>query len=522
MDTVTGMAKRADFFAALDSALHEHEQKDSTLAVVLLNIKGFRSINSVYGYSVADRVLKQVAERIHSIKRKQDLAGHIGVDEFALALLNLKSPHLAELAANKMIESLGEVCLDDGRTIDIKINAGIAEYPHHGDTIDALLQQADRAMHTARETYQPYQVANNSEQPDSTTSGLVRELEHAITKSELELYYQPKVDLKQQRLYGAEALIRWNNAERGFIGPDDFIPLAEDNGLIFPLTLWSLNTALRQGVEIRRLWPDFRMAVNLSASTLAEFELVELVIRALRTWDTTPDKLMIEVTESAVMKNPEASIETLNGLREIGVHLSIDDFGTGYSSFGYLKQLPVHELKIDQSFVRGMATDVNDGRIVQTMINLGENFELSVIAEGIEDEETLYQLLSMGCHHGQGYYISKPMAHEKFMDWIRDSEWTRRKLTEPSLALPQIEWVDYRCRAEFIRPTAILTIGDKEVTMPCDALRRGHHSLQHQVYCITTVTRIGDYHHWDCIWITDDDETPLVENTVGRMNSALQ
>ena len=426
------MAKRADFLAALDEALYEHQQQDTTLAVVLLNIKGFRTINSIYGYSAADRILQQMADRIESVRRQQDLAGQIGVDEFAVALLNLKSPHLAELAANKIITSLDEISLGDDHPIDIKLHAGIAVFPEHGSTSDALLQQADRAIYTARETYQDYQMADNSQQPDASNSGLVRELEHAITKSELELYYQPKVDLQHKRLYGAEALIRWNSPKRGFIGPDEFIPLAEDNGLIFPLTLWSLNTALRQGVEIRRLWPDFRMAVNLSASTLAEIELIELVKRALRTWDTKPDRLMIEVTESAVMKNPEASIETLRGLRELGVRLSIDDFGTGYSSFGYLKQLPVHELKIDQSFVKGMASDVNDGRIVQTMINLGENFELSVIAEGIEDEETLYQLTSMGCNHGQGYYIGRPMAREKFMDWVRDSEWTRTGLTEPS------------------------------------------------------------------------------------------
>jgi diguanylate cyclase (GGDEF)-like protein len=266
MDTPTGMARREDFIAALDEALQEHQQQDTTLAIVLLNIKGFRTINSIYGYSAADRILQQMADRIESVRRQQDLAGHIGVDEFAVALLNLKSPHLAELAANKIITSLDEICLDDDSPIDIKLHAGIAVFPEHGSTSDALLQQADRAIYTARETYQDYQMADNSQQPDASNSGLVRELEHAITKSELELYYQPKVDLQHKRLYGAEALIRWNSPKRGFIGPDEFIPLAEDNGLIFPLTLWSLNTALRQSVEIRRLWPDFRMAVNLSAS----------------------------------------------------------------------------------------------------------------------------------------------------------------------------------------------------------------------------------------------------------------
>ncbi|NNG12710.1 MAG: bifunctional diguanylate cyclase/phosphodiesterase [Halobacteria archaeon] len=429
MDTLTGMTGRADFLSALDSEIRKHKQADATLAVALLDIKGFRTINSAYGYDIADRILQQVAERLQSGKRPQDIAGRIGVDEFALVLLNLKSPHLAELAANKLVASLDGITLDDEHPVDVRIHIGIALFPEHGDTSDALLLQADRAMHSARETYQLYKMADDSQQMETSSSVLVRELERAINKSELELYFQPKVDLNKHRLLGAEALIRWHNPERGYISPEEFIPLAEENGLIFPLTLWILNTALRQGVEIRHLWPDFRMAVNLSASTLAEVELIELVMRALRTWDTAPDKLMIEVTESAVMKNPEASIETLHGLRELGVILSIDDFGTGYSSFGYLKQLPVHELKIDQSFVRGMATDVNDGRIVQTMINLGENFELSVIAEGIEDEQTLYQLMSMGCHHGQGYYIGKPMSREKFLEWLTESEWARAGLS---------------------------------------------------------------------------------------------
>ncbi|MDH3527474.1 MAG: bifunctional diguanylate cyclase/phosphodiesterase [Gammaproteobacteria bacterium] len=432
MDTLTGIAGRADFFNALDIEIREHEQKDSTLAVVLLNIKGFRTINSVYGYSAADQILQQVAERIQSVKRQQDIAGRVGIDEFALVLLNLKSPHLAGLAANKLIASLEEIFLDDGSPVDIKIHIGIAVFPEHGTTSDALMQQADVALHTARDTWQAYQIANNSQLTEASSSELVHDLEHAISNSELELHYQPKVDLHELRLLGAEALMRWESPEHGLVSPDTFIPLAEDNGLIFPLTLWSLNTALRQGVEIRRLWPDFRMAVNLSASTLTEYELIELVMRALRTWGTAPDKLMIEVTESAIMKNPEASIKTLQGLRELGVKLSIDDFGTGYSSFSYLKQLPVHELKIDQSFVMGMATDVNDTRIVQTMINLGQNFELSVIAEGIEDEETLYQLASMGCHHGQGYYISRPLTRERFLQWVQDSEWTRTPLPEPS------------------------------------------------------------------------------------------
>ncbi len=318
-----------------------------------------------------------------------------------------------------------------GRTVDIRIHIGIALFPEHGDSSDVLLQRADMAMHSARATYQSYKLAKDSTETEISSLVLVPELERAIRNNEFELYYQPKVDLKSHRLIGAEALMRWNSPERGFIGPNEFITLAEENGLIFPMTLWSLNTALRQSIEIRQLWQDFRIAVNLSATTLTEIELVELVKRALRTWDTTADKLMIEVTESAIMNDPKASIETLHGLRELGVKLSIDDFGTGYSSFGYLKNLPVHELKIDQSFVMGMATDLNDSRIVQTMINLGENFELSVIAEGIEDEQVLQQLISMGCHHGQGYYIGRPMPREKFIRWILMSEWTRPALAEP-------------------------------------------------------------------------------------------
>ncbi|MGB5443857.1 MAG: bifunctional diguanylate cyclase/phosphodiesterase [Gammaproteobacteria bacterium] len=432
MDTPRGMAGRAEFISDLDREIREHSQKDSSLAVLLLNIRGFRSINAGYGFSTADRVLQQIGEKILSIKRQQDLAGRVGIDEFALILPNLKSPYLAELAANKLVSELDVITLDDGSSINIKIHIGIVIHPEHGETSETLLQQADLAMYAARESYQPYKLAELNRHKKTSKGVKVSDLERAVSNNEFELYYQPKVDLNTHQLIGAEALIRWNDPKHGFIGPDEFITLAEQNGLIFPMTLWCLNTALRQSIEFRHLWPEFRIAINLSAITLIETELIELVKRALRTWDSPPDKLMIEVTESAIMTDPEVSIETLQGLRELGIKLSIDDFGTGYSSFSYLKNLPVHELKIDQSFIREMAKDANNGRIVQTMINLGENFDLSVIAEGIEDEWTLQQLVGMGCHHGQGYHIGRPMPRKKFINWIAESEWTRSALASPA------------------------------------------------------------------------------------------
>jgi EAL domain-containing protein (putative c-di-GMP-specific phosphodiesterase class I) len=271
---------------------------------------------------------------------------------------------------------------------------------------------------------QRYFLAENPTQDDRLTDEkLEQDLESSISSSELELQYQPKANLNTQHMTGAEALVRWHHPELGILGPGRFMPVAENCRMLLPVTLWTLNTALHQATEIRSRFPSFRIAVNLSAKLLDDPDLVEIVNQALRTWDTEPQYLVLEITESAMMRNPAACMKNLERLNDLGVHLSIDDFGTGYSSFSYLKRMPVRELKIDQSFIRNILDNNNDAQIVQAIINLGRQFNLRVVAEGIESRAVLDRLIEMGCEYGQGYLIARPLDFKQLLRWIEASEW---------------------------------------------------------------------------------------------------
>ena len=245
-------------------------------------------------------------------------------------------------------------------------------------------------------------------------------------QSGFELYYQPKVNLVSHQLYGAEALLRWNHPKHGFISPDLLVPLIEKSHLLQEITLWILNTALHQSKLMRERSPGFRIAVNLSPDLLASPDLVELVTRALRIWNTEPQLLILEVTETSMMVNQEVAEKNLQQLSEVGVLLSIDDFGTGYSSYSYLQKLPVQELKIDMSFITDLLVDNNSECLVRSMINLGRDFGINVLAEGIETPEVMEQLVNMGCQYGQGYLIAKPMTVAKMLEWIDSSGWKKQ------------------------------------------------------------------------------------------------
>ena len=252
---------------------------------------------------------------------------------------------------------------------------------------------------------------------------LESELRTAIGEGELNLYYQPKIDLRTGRISGMEALVRWHSPTRGLIPPDKFIPVAEQTGLIQPLTLWVLNTALRRRFPKTCEGTDLSVAVNLSPRNLNDAELPELVLRALETWNAEPSRLILEITENAIMEDPANSLKILSRLSSLGISLSIDDFGTGYSSLAYLKKLPVDELKVDRSFVMTMVEQKDDAMIVRSVIELGRNFGLKTVAEGVESEEIWHQLLDLGCDYAQGYYMSPPMPYEKLNQWIVESPW---------------------------------------------------------------------------------------------------
>ena len=428
MDDLTGLINRAEFLTALDAELHRHSG-NSVIAVLVINIIRFKSINAVYGYNAANGILSETANRIRSIIRKQDIAGRIGADEFALILPGLKSPYFSELAANKIVTALNEPLDINGQAYGIKVNVGIAIADTDQFGAEALVQTADAAMRHSRKTQQQYCTAE-PESPDQLADHgvLIYELEEAIDRNQLQLYYQPKVNLATQTLTGVEALVRWNHPEKGMISPDVFIQVAEENALILPLTLWTLNTALRQSTVICNQYRNFRVAVNLSAGILDD-DIVDLVMAAVHTWDVPPQQLVLEVTENTIMDHPETCLRTLEQLRSHSITLSIDDFGTGYSSFSYLKRLPVQELKIDQAFVKDMIRNEDDAHIVQAMLDLGRTFGLKVIAEGIEDWETLDRLATMGCGYGQGYYIARPMPFDELLEWIEHSGWAEADTT---------------------------------------------------------------------------------------------
>ena len=422
MDTLTGLKDRLEFLTSLDAELQQ-PTGNSVLAVLAININRFRSINAVHGYNVADRVLSETASRIQSITRKQDIAGRIGADEFALILPGLKSPYFSELAANKVVTALTEPLDIDGQLFSIKVNVGIAIADAGQTVAEALVQSADAAMRHSRKNQQQYCTAETESPEQFAGHGVLDyELDEAISRNELQLYYQPKVNLATQTLSGVEALVRWNHPEKGMISPDEFIQVAEENALILPLTLWTLNAALRQSAEICSRHKNFLVAVNLSASVLDK-DIVDRVMGAVHTWGVPPEQLVLEVTENTFMEHPETCLRTLEQFRSHNITLSIDDFGTGYSSFSYLKRLPVQELKIDQSFVKEMTRNADDAHIVQAMLDLGRTFGLKVIAEGIEDWETLDRLTTMGCDHGQGYYIARPMPFDALLEWIDNSGW---------------------------------------------------------------------------------------------------
>lgn len=429
IDVLTGLPDRIALLDTLEIEVQRHAYRRYLLGVIVINIHHFSNIRKLLGFRQADLALKTVSERLLDLKRIQDIAGRIGDHEFALLLPEMAFPTIAELAANRIYKTLEEPFTFNDMEVSIKPTIGISLFPEHGNTGEELLITAEFAIRDARKNNMRYFLAEIPTRKNTLSDDkLELDLESSISNSELELHYQPKVNLSTQHLTGAEALIRWHHPEHGMLGPGKFMSVAENSQMLLPITLWTLNTALHHAAEIRSRLSCFRIAVNLSASLLDDQDLVEIVSQALRTWDTEPHHLVLEITESAMMRNPDACMKNLERLNAVGVHLSIDDFGTGYSSFSYLKRMPVRELKIDQSFIRNILDNNNDAQIVQAIINLGRQFNLRVVAEGIESGEVLDRLINMGCENGQGYLIARPMEFKKMLRWVDETEWknTRR------------------------------------------------------------------------------------------------
>jgi len=420
-DGLTGLPNRLLLQDRLSQAIRMADRDGRAFALCVIDLDRFKDVNDSLGQLAGDEVLQEVAFRLRGALRASDTVARLGGDEFAV-LLPESDVQSASLAAQKISEALGAALVREQCEVTVQASIGIAVYPEHGGDADTLLRCAELAMHVAKQSRGGYAVYSPDQDHDQSSGQrltLVGALRRAIAENELTLHYQPKVHCRTGEVHGVEALVRWQHAQHGMIPPDRFIPLAEQTGLIRPLTRWVLEAATRQA----RAWHDeglmLSVAVNLSAHDLQDAELPRWLGEILERWGVGAQWLKLELTESALMSDPGQAMQVLTALCDLGARIAIDDFGTGYSSLGYLKHLPAHELKIDRSFIRDMVREERDHAIVRSTIDLSHNLGLAAVAEGVEDEDTLDLLSELGCDLAQGYYLSRPLAASAVADWCR-------------------------------------------------------------------------------------------------------
>lgn len=427
-DVLTTLPNRVLLQDLVQKAIVEREQEGKPLSLLLMDLDRFKEINDTLGHQYGDVILQQVGKRLREVIWENDAVARLGGDEFAILLERLASADDLALVTHKILKALEIPFVIEHIPIAVEASIGISVYPDHGADFDSLLQRADVAMYAAKKTGSGFALyAPELDTHSERRLTLMGELRRAIENNELLLFYQPKIDLKTSRIIGAEALIRWKHPRHGMIPPDQFIGPAEQTGLIKPLTQWVLNEALRQSRTWRGAGIAIPLAVNLSARNLLEHQLPEDIRKLIQAYDGTPEWLQLEITESAIMAEPVRALENATALDRIGAGLSIDDFGTGYSSLGYLRKLPVDEIKIDKSFTAGILTSRDDVAIVRSTIDLAHNLGLKVVAEGVETKEVWDQLVALGCDAAQGYYMSRPLPADQFLKWVNESPWGLRK-----------------------------------------------------------------------------------------------
>ena len=408
-DGLTGLPNRALLLDRTQQAIHQARRSGRHVAALMLDLDRFKEINDTLGHHQGDVLLKEVAARLRCAVREGDTVARLGGDEFAVLAAELADPLLAVQLAERIDRALTGCVMLGGVEVDVTSSIGIALSPEHGADVDALLQRADVAMYEAKRSHQPHCLYAAELDPYTAERlALVAELRRAIEDHALHLHYQPKYDLQTRRPCGVEALVRWEHPQRGPIAPGEFVPIAENTGLIRPLTELVLDQALSQVREWRDAGHSLPVSVNLSARSLLDDELPTRIAATLASHEVPSELLCLEITESVIMEDPSRALAILRRLDRMGLRLAIDDFGTGYSSLAYLKQLPVAELKIDRSFVMNMAASEEDAAIVRSTVELGHNLGLDVVAEGVEDEPTLEELARLTCETAQGYFLAYP------------------------------------------------------------------------------------------------------------------
>jgi diguanylate cyclase (GGDEF)-like protein len=411
-DPLTTLLNRVQLFERLDDSITRSQESSQTVCLILIDLDGFKNINDAFGYEVADEVLKFAAMQMVTVVDDSFAVGRVGGNEFAVVGEGFADVHEVQQLTLRLTTAIGEPFQIDGHEITISCCVGITLYPMDGDDADAILRNATIALHRAKMEGDGHVRYFTAEMNQTIRRRLKigNCLRHALDKSELLLHFQPRARLADGSITGVEALIRWNSEELGAVTPGEFIPVAEQRGLIVPIGEWVLNSACEQAMQWREQFGiNIKMAVNLSGRQLAEVDVVKVVECALIRSGLPSELLELELTESMLMRNTKRMMETLCALKDMGVHLAIDDFGTGYSSLSYLKRFPLDYLKIDRSFVVDIPGSSSDEAIAKTIIAMSHSLGLKVIAEGVETYRQLDFLLGYGCDEVQGFLLAKPM-----------------------------------------------------------------------------------------------------------------
>ena len=445
-DALTGLPNRVLLDDRLSQAVAHAERDGHSFAVAMFDLDRFKVVNDSLGHRAGDELIKEVAHRLAGIARSTDTVGRLGGDEFVFIMERLAKREDAEHIARRAVEALQVPIRIGGVNIHSSASVGIALFPTDGTSVETLIANADAAMYCAkqrgRNNIQCYASGMNSVTQDKVR--LESDLHQALALGQFELHYQPKLDTSTGVIHGAEALIRWRHPERGLVLPGEFIPLAEACGLIDSIGEW----VVREGCRQARTWqleglPHLRVAVNLSAFQFRNGNLLQTIREALQAADLDPRFLEVEITESAVMSDPEESVAILEQLSRMGVVVSVDDFGTGYSSMSYLRRFPIDKLKIDRAFIAELISRADDTSIVKAIVSLAHSLHLKVVAEGVETQEQLDLLKALGCDQYQGYCFSPAVPAAKFAALLRDSP-HKSAVVDPASDLTHSKLAVYR------------------------------------------------------------------------------
>ncbi len=424
-DSLTKLPNRVLFADRLQQAILIGRREKQPFALIAMDLDRFKEINDTLGHHAGDQVLQHVAVCIRTILRESDTVARMGGDEFAILLAPVSDLDGALAAAKKILKALEQPANIAGQQIEIGASLGIVLFPEHGEDAQGLMREADAAMYLAKQTHGGYQVYSKDLGQGAADDHmrLQGELRHAIAHNELILHFQPKIDFSSGCISGVKALVRWQHPKHGLLAPDNFIPMAEQTGLIKPLTYHVLRSALRQCEEWQRTGLDLSMSVNISAINIQDPEFPEQVAKVLKEFTVPPARLELDVAETALLSEPVRSMDCIKKLNALGVQIAIDDFGTGYASLSYLKEMLVAKIKIDKSFVKNMAVNHNDAVIVRSTVELGLNLGLKVVAEGVESQAVWDKLKILGCDDAQGYHMGRPLPADEFSEWLRQSPW---------------------------------------------------------------------------------------------------